>query len=73
VQVTVPRGQAAAVTSSATVRQPLVAPLAADIAIGELQVTLAGRTVSTVPLYPAQAVPEGGLWRRLVDTILLWF
>ena len=73
VQVTVPRGQAAAVASSATVRQPLVAPLAPDIAIGELQVTLAGRTISTVPLYPAQAVPAGGLWRRLVDTILLWF
>ena len=73
VQVTVPRGQAAAVTSSATVRQPLVAPLAADSAIGELQVAVAGHTVATVPLYPAQAVPAGGLWRRLVDTVLLWF
>ena len=73
VQVTVPRGQAAAVTSSASVRQPLVAPLAPDIAIGELQVAVAGQTVATVPLYPAQAVPAGGLWRRLVDTVLLWF
>jgi len=73
VQVTVPRGQAAAVTTSASVHQPLVAPLARDVAIGELQVAVAGRTVATVPLYPAQPVPAGGLWRRLVDTIILWF
>jgi serine-type D-Ala-D-Ala carboxypeptidase (penicillin-binding protein 5/6) len=73
VQVTVPRGQASAVTTNAVVRQPLLAPLAADVAIGELQVAVAGRTVATVPLYPAAAMPTGGLWRRLVDTIILWF
>ena len=73
VQVTVPRGQAGTVTTSATVHQPLVAPLAADSAIGDLQVAVAGNTVATVPLYPATAVPAGGLWRRLVDTISLWF
>ena len=73
VQVTVPRGQTAAVTTSASVHQPLVAPLARDVAIGELQVAVAGRTVATVPLYPAQPVPAGGLWRRLIDTMILWF
>jgi serine-type D-Ala-D-Ala carboxypeptidase (penicillin-binding protein 5/6) len=73
VQVTVPRGQAGAVTTSASVREPLLAPLAANAAIGELQVAVAGRTVATVPLYPERAVPAGGLWRRLVDTIWLWF
>jgi serine-type D-Ala-D-Ala carboxypeptidase (penicillin-binding protein 5/6) len=73
VQVTVPRGQAGAVTTAATVRKPLLAPLATNVAIGELQVAVAGKTVATVPLYPASAVPTGGLWRRLVDTIALLF
>jgi D-alanyl-D-alanine carboxypeptidase len=52
---------------------PLVAPLAPGIAVGELQVTASGKEVATVPLYPAHAVAVGGLWRRLVDTVSLWF
>ena len=73
VQVTVPRGQAASVTTRASVRRPLIAPLAAGTAIGELQVAVAGKPVATVPLYPVAAVAAGGLWRRLVDTISLWY
>ena len=73
VQVTVPRGEAATVTVRAEVRHPLIAPLAANNAIGELQVAVAGKPVASVPLYPVAAVAEGGLWRRLIDTISLWF
>ncbi len=73
VQVMVPRGQGTTVTTRASVRGPLLAPLAASTAIGELQVDVAGKTVARVPLYPVAAVPEGGLWRRMIDTISLWF
>ena len=73
VQVTVPRGQGTTLMTRATVRGPLIAPLAAATAVGELQVDVAGKTVARVPLYPVTAVAEGGLWRRLVDTISLWF
>ena len=73
VQVTVPRGQGTTVTTRATVRGPLIAPLAATTAVGELQVDVGGRTVTKVPLYPVNAVAAGGLWRRMVDTISLWF
>jgi serine-type D-Ala-D-Ala carboxypeptidase (penicillin-binding protein 5/6) len=73
VQVTVPRGQAGTVTVHSEVHQPLIAPLAADASVGQLQVSVAGKVVTTVPLYPAMAVAEGGLWRRLVDTVILWF
>ena len=73
VQVTVPRGQGTTVTTRATVRGPLIAPLAATTAVGELQVDVGGRTVTKVPLYPVNAVAAGGLWRRTVDTISLWF
>jgi len=72
VQVTVPRGQGAALTTRASVHSPLIAPLPAGSPIGELQVAIAGRTVATVPLYPRSAVAAGGLWRTLVDTLSLW-
>jgi len=73
VQVMVPRGQAATVTTRATARGPLVAPLAANSAVGELQVDVSGKTVARVPLYPVAPVAAGGWWRRLIDTISLWF
>ncbi len=73
VQVTVPRGQGATVSTRATVRGPLIAPLAAGGVVGELQVDVAGKTVARVPLYPVTAVATGGLWRRMIDTISLWF
>ena len=73
VMVTVPRGQSTTVTTRASVRRPLIAPLAAHVAIGELQVDVAGKTVAKVPLYPVVGVAQGGLWRRMVDTVSLWF
>ncbi len=73
VQVTVPRGQAGTVSVRSDVHLPLIAPLAANAALGQMQVSVAGKVVANVPLYPVAAVAEGGLWRRLVDTIILWF
>jgi serine-type D-Ala-D-Ala carboxypeptidase (penicillin-binding protein 5/6) len=72
--VTVGRGDVANLKTTATVREPLIAPLAANKAVGELTVTApTGETVAKVPLYPLKAVPEGGLWTRMVDSIALWF
>jgi D-alanyl-D-alanine carboxypeptidase (penicillin-binding protein 5/6) len=73
VQVTVPRGQGTTLTTRASVRGPLLAPLSAATAVGELQVDVSGKTVVRVPLYPVAAVATGGLWRRMIDTISLWF
>ena len=73
VLVTIPRGQGASVTTRATVRRPLLAPLATTTAIGELQVDVGGKNMARLPLYPLAAVNKGGLWRWLVDTISLWF
>ena len=73
VQITVPRGQAGGITTAATTQPKLIAPLATTTQVGELVVTLAGKDVAHVPLYPQAAVAEGGLWTRLVDTIALWF
>ena len=70
--VTVGRGSGAALHTSATVSEPLIAPLAANKAVGELTVSDGSDVVARVPLYPLAAVGEGGLWRRLGDTIALW-
>jgi D-alanyl-D-alanine carboxypeptidase (penicillin-binding protein 5/6) len=73
VQVTVPHGQGLSIVTRATLHRPLLAPLAANAVIGELQIELAGKVVARAPLYPAAAVPIGGWWRRMVDAISLWF
>ena len=73
VHVTVPRGQAGSVSVRAETRQPLIAPLAANDAIGQMQVFVGGKLALTVPLYPRPAVAQGGIWRRLIDTVMLWF
>jgi D-alanyl-D-alanine carboxypeptidase (penicillin-binding protein 5/6) len=73
VDVTVPRGQGIAVTTRTLLRRPLIAPLPAGTSVGELQVDIGGKTVARAALYPVTPVPAGGWWRRLVDTVSLWF
>ncbi|MGB8326790.1 MAG: D-alanyl-D-alanine carboxypeptidase family protein [Steroidobacteraceae bacterium] len=72
--VTVPRGDAATLRTSARVNDPLIAPLALNQAVGELTVIgPGGDVVLRVALYPLTAVAVGGWWSRLVDTVALWF
>ncbi|HJS91369.1 MAG TPA: D-alanyl-D-alanine carboxypeptidase family protein [Steroidobacteraceae bacterium] len=73
--VTLPRGQAAHVTTSAALTETrLIAPLAAGAVVGELTVTDgAGRVVGREPLVTLQAVPAGGLLTRTLDGVRLWF
>ena len=75
VYATVARGQAATLRSSARLSsEPLFAPLAAGQAVGELTVADAGgEVIARVPLVTLAAVPQGGLWTRLIDSIALWF
>jgi D-alanyl-D-alanine carboxypeptidase (penicillin-binding protein 5/6) len=71
--VTVPRGQANDVKTAVDVQPRLIAPLALGADLGQLHVTLGGQTLATLPVHPLKSVPEGGWWRRLIDTIRLWF
>ena len=73
VATTVQRGRAGALRTATTVGAPLVAPLKAGQRVGEIQVLDGARVVQRVPLVAKSAVPEGGLWARLRDTVLLWF
>jgi D-alanyl-D-alanine carboxypeptidase (penicillin-binding protein 5/6) len=71
--LTLARGEADGVKTAAEVQPRLIAPLAADAAVGSVRVFAAGRTLTTVPLHPLKSVAAGGWWRRLIDTIRLWF
>jgi len=73
ITIVVPRGQGASIQTNASVRRPLIAPLSTTTAVGELQVLVAGKLVTSVPLYPTVDVPSGGMWSRLSDSVLLWF
>jgi D-alanyl-D-alanine carboxypeptidase (penicillin-binding protein 5/6) len=67
------RGALAGATAELRLAPRLVAPLAADQPIGRLRVTLGAAVLADAPAYPAAAVEPGGIYRRLVDTIRLWF
>ena len=70
--VTLGRGGAAGLKSAATVKEPLIAPIKAGQALGELTVSDGATVVARVPLIAKEAVPEGGWWTRTVDGISLW-
>jgi serine-type D-Ala-D-Ala carboxypeptidase (penicillin-binding protein 5/6) len=71
--ITVPRGQADAVKTATDVQPRLIAPLALDANLGTLRVFAGSETLATMPLHPLKSVAAGGWWRRLIDTIRLWF
>ncbi|HPF27961.1 MAG TPA: D-alanyl-D-alanine carboxypeptidase family protein, partial [Steroidobacteraceae bacterium] len=72
VWATVPRGSAAALVTTTSVDEPLIAPLAADQTIGQVTIKDDASLVTSVPLVPQKAVAEGGWWSQLTDTVALW-
>ena len=70
--LTLPRGHAD-ISTTTDVQPKIIAPLAADANLGSLRVISGGQTVATLPLHPLSPVAAGGWWRRLIDTIRLWF
>jgi D-alanyl-D-alanine carboxypeptidase (penicillin-binding protein 5/6) len=71
--LTLPRGEADGIKTAAEVPPRLIAPLAVDANVGIVRVYTAAGTVTTAPLHPLKSVAAGGWWRRLIDTIRLWF
>jgi len=70
--VTIGRGAGPQLKTAATVKEPVIAPIKAGQALGELTVTDGNTVVARVPLVAKEAVPEGGWWTRMVDGISLW-
>ncbi|MDG4551889.1 MAG: D-alanyl-D-alanine carboxypeptidase [Candidatus Contendobacter sp.] len=71
--VTVPKGQAAQVSTTTTVQPTIVAPIQKDQALGEIVVKLGDQEVSKTPLVALKDVPESGWFGRMIDAILLFF
>jgi len=70
--VTIGRGSAAQLKTTATVKEPVLAPIKAGQVLGELTVSDGKEIIARVPLVAQAAVPEGGWWTRTVDGISLW-
>src|SRR3954470_22932858 len=70
--VTIGRGTAGQLKTTATVKEPVIAPIKAGQALGEFTVTDGATVVARVPLVAKEAVPEGGWWTRMADGISLW-
>src|ERR1700728_3136082 len=73
INLVIARGHAGSIQTTASVRHPLIAPLSTATPVGEMQVTIDGKPITSVPLFPTVDVPAGGIWSRLSDTVLLWF
>jgi D-alanyl-D-alanine carboxypeptidase (penicillin-binding protein 5/6) len=73
VYVTLPRSGSNDIKTSVDLQPRLIAPLSRNADIGVLHVTAGSQTLATVPVHPLAAVAQGGWWRRLIDTIRLWF
>jgi D-alanyl-D-alanine carboxypeptidase (penicillin-binding protein 5/6) len=71
--VTLPRGQAGDIKTTVDLQPRLIAPLGVDAEVGQLRVFAGNTTLATLPVHPLKAVEAGGWWRRLIDTIRLWF
>ena len=70
--ITLPRG-VADIKTDTDVPPRLIAPIAAETNLGTLRVLAGNQTLETKPLHPLKSVQAGGWWRRLIDTIRLWF
>ncbi len=71
--VTIPRGRYKALKAMTNIKPQLTAPLSPDTSVGTVKVSLDGKVLGTRRLYPMTAVAEGGLLRRMVDSVKLMF
>lgn len=71
--VTIPRGSYKDLEAVMDVPAQLTAPVTPEAPVGKVRVSLEGESVADAPLYATETVKEGGLWTRLVDSVLLWF
>lgn len=71
--ITVPRGRFEALKSSMEVPQNLIAPIAKGQKVGTIKLSLDGKQIAEAPLVAIEAVDQGGFFRRLWDSLVLWW
>jgi D-alanyl-D-alanine carboxypeptidase (penicillin-binding protein 5/6) len=71
--VTIPRGRYDELEATMDLENQLVAPIESDQVIGLVTVSLEGEPPIERDLFPLESIPEGSLWQRAKDEVLLWF
>ncbi|GAA3587289.1 MULTISPECIES: D-alanyl-D-alanine carboxypeptidase family protein [Marinobacter] len=71
--VTIPRGSMDSLESVVDVDTVIKAPVSVGDELGQVRVSLDGKTVVDQPVLALQTVEEGGLFKRLWDAIKLFF
>ena len=71
--VTIPRGRYDELEATMDLENQLVAPIESDQVIGLVTVSLEGEPPIERDLFPLESIPEGNLWQRAKDEVLLWF
>jgi len=71
--ITVKRGQYDKLKATMDIPATLIAPFKKGQQVGTLRVTLDGQPLQSVPLVALNDAPQGGFFKRLWDSILLWF
>lgn len=72
-KVTVPRGREGEIRVAPEVPRYVVAPVRKGQSLGEVRIELAGGEVGRIPLEAGRDVPAGGFFRRLLDSVRLFF
>ncbi len=71
--ITIPRGQDGGLEATLDMATAIKAPLTRGQELGQVLVSLNGEQIKAVPLVALDDVPEGGLFKRIWDQILLFF
>ena len=71
--VLVTKDQAKHLSVTMTINPKLMAPLAVDQPVGKLEVKSGDKVIAERNVVALNAVPEGGFFKRMVDTARLWF
>lgn len=71
--VTVPRGQYKELVATTNIQSPIIAPIEIGTQLGELEIRLGDELIIQQPLVALQTVEKGGWWRRLIDTLIMFF
>lgn len=71
--ITLPRGQTNDIKTAVDLEPRLIAPLTLDSNLGTLRVFKGSETLTILKVHPLQNIAAGGWWRRLIDSIRLWF
>ena len=71
--VTGQRGHMGSVKAELDLPDPVLAPLSRSEPSGKARIVVAGSTIASHDLYPVKDIAEGGMFRRGIDTVKLWF